>query len=198
MRSLHGQNSLVPGTKVLAWRDFRTNTRSADNRPSTDEGVGPGRRRHRRSRRRRGRVRNFWRQVIAEPGPSWPKLPKKQNGRSCQPPIRHFRSPITGFIVCCARAASGHEVAAPAITLMKSRRRTAFSRTPTALLITAGIYDRRNGVLACSAQQQSEAGNVRFGSKADIGGHPINVRFTPKSGHWNSLSECPLCAKSRH
>jgi hypothetical protein len=25
--------------------------------------------------------------------------------------------------------------------------------------------------------------NVRFGSKADIGAHPINVRFTPKSGH---------------
>jgi len=109
-----------------------------------------------------------------------------------------FRNPITGFIVCCARAASGHEVAAPAITLMKSRRRTAFSRTPTALLITAGIYDPRNGVLACSAQQQSEAGNVRFGSKADIRVDPRHVRFTPKSRHWLSGSGCPLCAKSRH
>ena len=24
-----------------------------------------------------------------------------------------------------------------------------------------------------------------------------NVRFTPKSGHWNSVAKCPLCAKSR-
>jgi 2-haloacid dehalogenase len=24
----------------------------------------------------------------------------------------------------------------------------------------------------------------------------IDVRFTPKSGHWNSIEECPLCAKS--
>jgi hypothetical protein len=27
------------------------------------------------------------------------------------------------------------------------------------------------------------AANVRFGSKADIGARPIDVRFTPKSGH---------------
>jgi hypothetical protein len=40
--------------------------------------------------------------------------------------------------------------------------------------------------------------NVRFGSKADIGGRLGNVRFTPKSGHRNSRAECPLCAKSRH
>jgi hypothetical protein len=38
--------------------------------------------------------------------------------------------------------------------------------------------------------------DVRFGSKADITECPINVRFTPKSGHWNSVAECPLCAKS--
>jgi len=24
----------------------------------------------------------------------------------------------------------------------------------------------------------------------------LNVRFTPKSGHWNSVVECPLCAIS--
>src|SRR6516165_11547158 len=29
-------------------------------------------------------------------------------------------------------------------------------------------------------------------------GVPANVRFTPKSGHRNSVVECPLCAKSRH
>src|SRR6516164_4836040 len=40
--------------------------------------------------------------------------------------------------------------------------------------------------------------NVRYGSKADIGALPINVRFTPKSRHRNSVTECPLCAKSGH
>jgi len=38
---------------------------------------------------------------------------------------------------------------------------------------------------------------VRFGSKADIQAPSSDVRFTPKSGHWLSVSECPLCAKSR-
>jgi len=33
------------------------------------------------------------------------------------------------------------------------------------------------------AQQQFQATNVRFGSKADIEARPSNVRFTPKSGH---------------
>src|SRR5262249_7931086 len=40
--------------------------------------------------------------------------------------------------------------------------------------------------------------NVRFGSLADIEALPLNVRFTPKSRHWNSVCECPLCAKSGH
>src|SRR6516165_8872517 len=40
--------------------------------------------------------------------------------------------------------------------------------------------------------------HVRFGSKADIAAPPTNVRFTPESGHRNSVVECPLCAKSRH
>src|SRR5262252_4606916 len=39
---------------------------------------------------------------------------------------------------------------------------------------------------------------VRFGSKADIATAPTNVRFTPESGHWNSLASCPLCTKSGH
>src|SRR6516225_2037304 len=40
-------------------------------------------------------------------------------------PTRRIRSG------CCARAASGHEVADPAITLMKSRRRIAFTKAGT-------------------------------------------------------------------
>src|SRR5262249_43761094 len=27
-------------------------------------------------------------------------------------------------------------------------------------------------------------------------GASVNVRFTPKSGHWNAVVKCPLCAKS--
>jgi len=39
--------------------------------------------------------------------------------------------------------------------------------------------------------------NVRSGSEADIVARPDHVRFTPESGHWNSVAKCPLCAKSR-
>jgi hypothetical protein len=48
------------------------------------------------------------------------------------------------------------------------------------------------------ALQQTRCAYVRFGSKADMGLPLIDVRFTPKSGHWNSIDECPLCAKSGH
>ena len=37
-------------------------------------------------------------------------------------------------------------------------------------------------------QQQSRVSHVRFGSKADIAASSTNVRFTPKSGHWNSAA----------
>jgi hypothetical protein len=33
---------------------------------------------------------------------------------------------------------------------------------------------------------------------ADIGEGATEVRFTPESGHWLSVSRCPLCAKSGH
>src|SRR6516165_9770745 len=28
--------------------------------------------------------------------------------------------------------------------------------------------------------------------------YQLDVRLTPESGHWNSVVECPLCAKSGH
>src|SRR5262249_25154273 len=49
-----------------------------------------------------------------------------------------------------------------------------------------------------SVEFKSQLRNVRFGSKADIGARPMNVGFTPESGHWNSVGQCPLCAKSGH
>jgi hypothetical protein len=48
------------------------------------------------------------------------------------------------------------------------------------------------------ALQQPSTVHVRYGSKADIGARRINVRFTPKSGHWLSASGCLLCANSGH
>src|SRR5215472_16541914 len=54
-----------------------------------------------------------------------------------------LRKPISGFAVCCcARAASGHEVAEPTITLMKSRRRIALPKagtTPTRTRLQQGF-----------------------------------------------------------
>jgi hypothetical protein len=44
------------------------------------------------------------------------------------------------------------------------------------------------------AQQQFTKAHVRFGSKADIALAKSDVRFTPKSGHRETLLECPLCA----
>jgi hypothetical protein len=35
---------------------------------------------------------------------------------------------------------------------------------------------------------KTSALNVAFGSKADIEARPVNVRFTPESGHWLSGS----------
>jgi hypothetical protein len=36
--------------------------------------------------------------------------------------------------------------------------------------------------------------NVRFGSKADIGLAPVDVRYSPKSGHSSALIKRPLSA----
>ena len=40
--------------------------------------------------------------------------------------------------------------------------------------------------------------DVRFGSKADMCSAKLHVRFTPKSGHVQCNSVCPLCARSGH
>ena len=60
----------------------------------------------------------------------------------------------------------------------------------------------RFGIVAAHTSRlevvRSRVGNVRLGSKADIARDQLNVRFTPKSRHWLSVSRCPLCAKSGH
>src|SRR5262249_27401652 len=44
----------------------------------------------------------------------------------------------------------------------------------------------------------SHGGNPEPRMSADIAAGPINVRFTPKSGHRNSAAKCLLCANGRH
>jgi hypothetical protein len=58
-------------------------------------------------------------------------------------------------------------------------------------MITAGIYDWRNGVhgSVCTAPILS---HVRFGSKADVHRRPTNVRFTPESGNGDVLTRGSL------
>src|SRR6516164_1303380 len=112
---------------------------------------------------------------------------------------------VGSFPACCAPAVSGHEAADPAINLMKSRRRVAAPKAQSLCGLCFGTTQLQQGFppggmgFDCHfAWQQSSGPNVRFGSKADIAACLINVRFTPKSGHWNLVAQCPLCAKSRH
>jgi hypothetical protein len=82
---------------------------------------------------------------------------------------------------CCADAASGHAMVEPAIPLMKSRRRIAFLKAwdhANRSMITAGIYDRRNGV------------SLSFCSATII---------TTECPLWvvGSIGQCNTCIKSR-
>ena len=54
------------------------------------------------------------------------------------------------------------------------------------------LYEQSGGE-ACP--QRHRAPHVRFGSKADIGARPIDVRFTSESGHWLSVVMFALCHK---
>src|SRR5262249_26018193 len=103
-----------------------------------------------------------------------------------------LRKPITGVAACCARTASGQAAADPAITLMKSRRRIAFTKagtTPNRTRLQQGFPTGGMGSDRHFAWQQPSGSNVRFGSEADISHRPMNVRFTPESGHLPSLSD---------
>jgi len=59
-----------------------------------------------------------------------------------------------------------------------------------------GVRRARRGRSITS--RSANASDVRFGSLADIPAALPNVRFTPESGHWNSLAKYPLCAISRY
>src|SRR5262249_31824985 len=104
------------------------------------------------------------------------------------------RNPITGTADCCARAASGHATTALLKSLVNSRRLMALPAPRT----KSGSKDYHifGPRIVSFVAPQRDRNHVRFGSKADIGACPRHVRFTPKSGHRNSVVECPLCAKS--
>jgi hypothetical protein len=93
------------------------------------------------------------------------------------------------FPGCCASAASGHAPTKPETIFMNSRRCMAF-------LPREGHFRRLEEyqITALALCLWSQAANVRFGSKADIGLAPVDVRSTPKSGHSLKRQACPLCA----
>src|SRR5262249_8881126 len=55
-----------------------------------------------------------------------------------------------------------------------------------------------HGIVPAQTYPGNGPAHVRFGSKADIAAHSSDVRFTPKSRHWDLAATCPLCAKSGH
>jgi len=72
---------------------------------------------------------------------------------------------------------------------MKSRRRIASPKGQDhadcdCVQLQQGFATGEMGVNDQFALQTSWISHVRFGSKADIGRCPRDVRFTPKSGHW--------------
>src|SRR5215467_9617421 len=110
-------------------------------------------------------------------------------------PIRRTRSGR------CAYAASGQVAADPTIALTTSRRRIAFPR-PKLRDLAPQDYSRDLRQAKWGSGSGCTAAILRRSCplwvKADIEARPVNVCFTPKSGHWLSVSGCPLCAKSGH
>src|SRR6516165_2111495 len=101
-------------------------------------------------------------------------------------------NPTTGIAACCARAVSGHVTTALLKSLMNSRRLMGF--TPLAENHLRKSLIRSSSESYAPHRSKKSCTDVRYGSKADISACPINVCFTPKSGHWNSVAKCPLCA----
>jgi hypothetical protein len=106
----------------------------------------------------------------------------KRIGLEAGPPGE--RTPTTGIVRCCARAASGQTAADQAITLMKSRRRIAFTKagtTPSGMRLQQGFPTGGMGSDRHFAWQQPSGSNVRFGSKADMTGRICDVCLPPKA-----------------
>jgi hypothetical protein len=63
-------------------------------------------------------------------------------------------------------------------------------------------HDRRASIDHSSdngrAGPRSSSDSVRERAAGRVETDQLNVRFTPKSGHWNWVAKCPLSAKSGH
>ena len=89
---------------------------------------------------------------------------------------------------CCERAANGHVMAEPAITVMKSRRRIAFPKagtTPIKTRLQQGFAIDEMGFGLGVSLQSSNLGSLMSAlpPKADIAERCGHVRFVPKVGH---------------
>src|SRR5262249_9271125 len=73
--------------------------------------------------------------------------------------------------------------------------RGAFRRRPPAKSRLTVAWMLSNPSLALDLTCKA-ASSVQVRSQADIEARSNNVSFTPESGHWLSVSGCPLCAKS--
>jgi len=90
---------------------------------------------------------------------------------------------------CCARAASGHAVAVPAITLMKSRRRIAVPRAKDRANV--GLLQSRSnqetatggiGALVSLRSSNPEPPKTGMGHQLPLGANAERVRYDPISG----------------
>src|SRR5262249_13781794 len=100
--------------------------------------------------------------------------------RNGLPALSDARSYV--LVVVCAPTCQGATTIAPAIPLMKSRRRIAASR-PNSDQLHQGFATGETGSNDQFALQKTGTAHVRFGSKAGIGACPRHVRFTPESGY---------------
>jgi hypothetical protein len=70
----------------------------------------------------------------------------------------------------------------------------------TRVMSRAGLRGRLGDIdgvrIGRLVQHRACDGHVRFGSKADICAAKSHVRFTPESGHFRSLLECPLAIRA--
>jgi hypothetical protein len=73
-----------------------------------------------------------------------------------------------------------------------------FGPNQNAGLISKNDLNQRIGICLSGVGRLRDSDiDVRYGSKADISACPRHVRFTPKSGHWNSVAKCPSLCQQR-
>ena len=94
------------------------------------------------------------------------------------------------------RALGSSTLRFPALFAASRFRGCTNSETPSHFLLRGSGRGIVAGETSALKEVVGGIANVRFGSKADIHPPSADVRFTPKSGHWNSVAECPLYVKS--